>query len=97
MGLGIFEDQPFQYLYLDDLKVKGSYRQHGIATGILQKACQISRQRGYAGIFTIGQSNNVTACLFYLAIGFKIGGLNTKIYDHTAQAGKNNIYFYYDF
>lgn len=97
VGLGVFTEQIFKYLYLDDLKVAAAFRRHGLARKVLQQACQVAKERGYAGLFTIGQHNNLAACLFYLDFGFKIGGLNTKVYEHTAQAGKDNIYFYYDF
>ncbi|HIW89021.1 MAG TPA: GNAT family N-acetyltransferase [Candidatus Ligilactobacillus excrementipullorum] len=97
VGLGIFKDHPFQYLYLEDLKVSRTYRQQGVAQKILKFASKLALHQGYAGIFTICQSNNLNACLFYLACGFKIGGLNTQVYAHTSQAGKENIYFYLDF
>lgn len=42
----------------------------------------------YAGLYTVGQDNNLNACLFYLSFGFEIGGLDTKIYENTKQSGK---------
>jgi hypothetical protein len=47
-------------------------------------------------IYTIGQDNNLSACLFYIKSGFVIGGFNTHVYGGTNQANKSNIYFYLD-
>ncbi|WP_333590063.1 GNAT family N-acetyltransferase [Ligilactobacillus acidipiscis] len=97
VGLAVFRKQLFKYLYLDDLKVNVAYRHQAIAQKLLLQACQLAKKAKYAGIFTICQNNNLNACLFYLSFGFRIGGLNTKVYDHTSQSGKADIYFYYDF
>ncbi len=97
VGLAIFADHWNQYLYLDDLKVKRSYRRQGISRQMLQAAKNIARTRGYRGIYTIGQDNNLNACQFYLATGFVIGGFNSRDYQGTSQEGKSDIYFYWDF
>ncbi|HNX16683.1 MAG TPA: GNAT family N-acetyltransferase, partial [Bacilli bacterium] len=46
--------------------------------------------------YTIAQDNNLSACLFYLNNGFRIGGLDTEIYKGTPQEGKSDIFFYKD-
>ena len=48
------------------------------------------------GIFTIGQDNNLSACLFYINQGFKIGGFDNNVYQGTPQEGKADIVFYLD-
>ena len=40
------------------------------------------------------QDNNLSACLFYLKNGFRIGGLDTEVYGGTNQEGKADILFY---
>lgn len=97
VGLATYQEAFFKYLYLDDLKVNAAYRHQGIARRLIQEAAPAAKQRGYAGIYTVGQDNNIDACRFYLAAGFQIGGLNTRGYDHTQQEGKQDIYFYLDF
>ena len=52
--------------------------------------------KGYRGIYTQGQDNNLGACLFYLKCGFAIGGLDTRVYTGTSQEGKRDIIFYLD-
>ena len=96
VGLAILQDAWFRYMYLYDLKVSRDYRRKGISTALLEKAKEICKARGYAGIYTVGQDNNLAACLFYIKSGFRIGGLDTNVYQGTAQAGKSDIIFYLD-
>lgn len=97
VGLGIFVKQAGKYLYLADLKINASYRGQELGTQILKSSLLLAQELGYVGIYTIAQDNNLNACLFYLNFGFEIGGLNTRIYDHSVQAGKADVYFYYEF
>lgn len=94
IGLGIFRHDCFKYLYLDDLKVCREYRGHGIGKLLLDEGKKIAAENSYRGIYTIGQDNNLSACLFYIKSGFVIGGFNTHIYGGTNQSNKSNIYFY---
>ena len=94
LGVAIFEDYWLKYAYLSDLKVAASYRGKGIAGQLIDFGLQEAKKKGYQGIWTIGQDNNLGACRFYLKSGFVIGGLDTRIYKHTAQEGKANIHFY---
>ena len=83
-------------MYLYDLKVNSDYRQQGIAKQLIEKGLSLALEQGYKGIFTQGQDNNLSACLFYLRCGFVIGGLDTKVYQGTIQENKKDIYFYLD-
>lgn len=94
VGLAVIQKDWFQYMYLMDLKVKQKYRKSGIAKLLIARAKEEAVQLGKRGIYTIGQDNNLAACLFYLNSGFRIGGLNTDVYKHTRQEGKADIYFY---
>ncbi len=40
----------------------------------------MSKENQYNGIFTQEQDNNLSACLFYKKVEFKVGGLDTKVY-----------------
>lgn len=97
IGLAIFQDQRTKYLYLADLKVSKKYRRRGVAKLLLNKAKKLAEAQKYLGFWVIAQNNNLGACLFYLKYGFIIGGLDTKVYDHSSQAEKQNVHFYYDF
>ena len=96
IGLAILQKQLYKYLYLYDLKVNSQYRGKHIGTKILEKAYEYAKQMGYRGIWTVGQDNNLGACLFYISNGFRIGGLNTEVYNGTKLDGNSDIYFYKD-
>jgi len=96
VGLAILRDAWFKYMYLYDLKVLREYRNTGIATALIQKAKEVCKEHNYSGIYTLGQDNNLSACLFYIKTGFCIGGLDTNVYKGTKQEGKADIVFYLD-
>lgn len=54
---------------------------------ILKKSCEYAKQSGFRGVWTIGQDNNLAACLFYINNGFRIGGLDTEVYNGTKLEG----------
>ena len=96
VGLAVLREKMFAYLYLDDLKVDRAFRSQGVG-GLLVEACMHEAQaRDKRGVYTIGQDNNLTACLFYLRHGFAIGGFDNRVYRGTPQEGKADIYFYRD-
>ena len=94
IGLAILQTGAFNHLYLYDLKVNQTYRKQGIASLLLEKCKELALKEHYRGIWTIGQDNNLIACLFYLKEGFEIGGLDTHCYKGTKQEGKSDIHFY---
>ena len=96
VGLAILQPGFFKYMYLYDLKVSGAYRGQGVGQRLIERAKEIAAQQNYRGLYTQGQDNNPGACLFYLKSGFRIGGLDTDLYRHTAQDGKADIIFYID-
>lgn len=96
VGLAIMQDFMFQYMYLYDLKVNASLRGNHIGARLIKKAMEVAEKRGYRGIYTIGQDDNLAACLFYLNNGFHIGGLDCDVYRGTSQEDKRNVLFYTD-
>lgn len=97
IGLAIFQKQWHKYIYLYDLKVNARYRRRGIAARMLDKASEAALRLGYRGIWTVGQDNNLAACLFYIKNGFVIGGLDTEVYNGTKLEGNADIHFYKEF
>jgi hypothetical protein len=63
---------------------------------LIERSAQVAARKGYRGIYTRGQDNNLSACLFYAKNGFRIGGLDTEVYRGTNQEGKSDILFYMD-
>ena len=96
IGLAVLQEAFFRYMYLYDLKVNRAYRNRGVASLLIENAIKIASEKGYRGIYTQGQDNNLSACLFYIKCGFRIGGLDTEIYKGTRQEGKADILFYLD-
>lgn len=96
IGLAILQEGFLRYMYLYDLKVNQAYRQQGVASKLMEKAKEIALEKGYRGIYTQGQDNNLSACLFYIHAGFYIGGFDTNVYKGTKQEGKADIIFYLD-
>lgn len=94
VGLAIYEKPWNRWLYLSDLKVCREARRLGVARRLLEEGMAIAREEGYQGVSTICQDNNLNAALFYLRTGFQIGGLDTRVYDGTKQAGKSDILLY---
>lgn len=96
IGLAIYRRGMFKYLYLDDLKVNGDYRRLGVGKKLIEAGMQEAAELNLKGIYTIGQDNNLGACLFYLKQGFEIGGFDNRAYRGTSQENKADIYFYKD-
>ncbi len=94
IGLAFLQPGFFKYMYLNDLKVCKAYRGQKVGKGLIQACMQAAQCKGYRGLYTIGQDNNIAACLFYLSAGFCIGGLDTHVYKGTNQEGKADILFY---
>lgn len=96
IGVAVLRKHMFKYLYLDDLKVNRDYRRCGVG-GILIEACMHEAEElGMQGVYTIGQANNLSACLFYLKQGFEIGGFDNRGYRGTSQEKSADIFFYKD-
>ncbi len=96
IGLAVLRRDLFRYLYLDDLKVNRDKRGKGVGGKLITACMEEARSLGLVGVYTIGQDNNLSACLFYLRQGFSIGGFNNRAYGGTVQADKADIYFYRD-
>lgn len=96
VGLAILQEAFFRYMYLYDLKVSRVCRGRGVGRALIEKAGEVCKARGYRGVYTQGQDNNLGACRFYLKTGFRIGGLDTEVYKGTGQEGKADILFYLD-
>ena len=94
IGIAIFEDFWFRYMYLYDLKVNGAFRGRGVGKMLIEAGMEEAKMRGYHGLYTQAQDNNLNACLFYLKAGFMIGGFDNRVYEGTAQEGKADIIFY---
>jgi len=94
IGLAIYQDAFWDYLYLHDLKVCAAARGKGAGRALIEAGKREALARGYRGIYLQAQDNNLNACLFYLKNGFFIGGFDNVCYRGTSQTGTADIYFY---
>ena len=94
VGITIYQDGWFRYMYLYDLKVSTQTRGKGVGKMLIEAGMEEAKRRGYLGLYTQAQDNNLNACLFYLKTGFTIGGFDNHVYRGTKQAGKADIIFY---
>ena len=96
IGVAIYEDYWLKYMYLSDLKVSSAAQGKGVCKALIRAGLEEAQKRGYKGLYTIAQDNNLNACMFYLHTGFVIGGFDNRVYGGTSQEGKADILFYLD-
>lgn len=96
IGVAIFEDYWLKYMYLYDLKVNSAARGKGVGKALIRAGMEAAKERGYIGLYTQAQDNNLNTCMFYLHAGFAIGGFDNHVYNGTSQQGKADIIFYLD-
>lgn len=96
IGLAVYRQGTFRYLYLEELKVNRSYRRQGVGEALIAAGMAEAVASQQLGLYTIAQDNNLSACLFYLKQGFEIGGFDNRCYRGTPQESKADIFFYLD-
>ena len=96
VGLAVYWDHFFKYMYLLDLKVSAAARGKGVGKALIRAGLEAARARGYRGLYTQAQDNNLNTCMFYLHAGFEIGGFDNRVYGGTSQAHKADVIFYLD-
>ena len=94
VGLAVYEDYWLKYMYLSDLKVREAVRGKGVGKALIRAGLDEAKKRGYKGLYTIAQDNNLNACMFYLHAGFEMGGFDNRVYGGTSQQGKADVLFY---
>lgn len=94
IGVAIYQDDWLKHMYLYDLKVNSAARGKGVGKALIAEGLEEAKKRGYIGLYTQAQDNNLNACMFYLKAGFEIGGFDNHVYGGTSQAKKADIIFY---
>lgn len=94
IGVAIYQDHWLKHMYLYDLKVNAAARGKGVGKALIRAGLEEAKKRGYIGLYTQAQDNNLNACMFYLHAGFEIGGFDNRVYCGTFQEGKADIIFY---
>ena len=84
----------YQANNLLDLKVSSAARGKGVGKALIEAGMAEAKARGYRGLYTQGQDDNLNACMFYLKAGFTIGGFDNRVYRGTKQENKADVIFY---
>ena len=69
-----------RYAHIEDISVAVAYRGQGIGTKLLEKAAEWAKEKKLLALSLECQDNNILASRFYMKNGFKIGGMNTRLY-----------------
>jgi ribosomal protein S18 acetylase RimI-like enzyme len=80
--------------FIDDLAIDRLHRGQGLGRKLMDAAVQWGKERGLYGVSLETQDNNLLACRFYLKYGFRLGGIDTKVYTHPLYKGETALYFY---
>lgn len=96
-GQVILEKHWNNYVWLE-IAILEEYRRKGLGRKLIESSIDWSKSKGFPGIMLETQNNNVPACKFYKACGFKLGGIDTELYkginkDNTEIA----LFWYYQF
>ena len=65
-----------------NILVDRSYRRRGLGGRLMNRAIEWARRHGLRGIRLETQTNNLPACHFYQAMGFKLCGLDDHFYSN---------------
>lgn len=82
--------------FIEDLAVDRMYRRYGIGKALMDAAFEWSREKNLKGVSLETQDDNVIAIRFYLKYGFKLGGIDTKVYTDPNWVGETALYLYAD-
>jgi streptothricin acetyltransferase len=69
-----------RYAWVEDLAVDARRRKAGVGRALMGRAVAWATERDLAGVRAETQNNNVPACRFYEACGFRLGGFDRDLY-----------------
>lgn len=84
------------YAHIEDISVAAAYRGQSIGTSLLAKAEEWAREKNLSALSLECQDNNILASRFYQKNGFRIGGVNTKLYSMLGKpyASETAVFWY---
>ena len=69
-----------RYTWIDDIAVDARSRRTGVGRALMDQTVAWTIRLGLPGIRAETQNNNVPACKFYEACGFRLGGFDRDLY-----------------
>jgi streptothricin acetyltransferase len=82
---------------IEDIEIDRSYFRQSIGTSLMDHAVSWARIHKFPAIMLETQDTNGTACRFYHAYGFKIGGFDRFLYFGTVYNPTETAIFWYYF
>ena len=82
---------------INDFAVARDARRLGLGRRLMDEALLWTGEMGLRGLRAETQSNNVPACRFYEASGFRLGGFDRHLYDALGQERHETALFWYRF
>jgi ribosomal protein S18 acetylase RimI-like enzyme len=80
-----------------NILIDRGYRRRGLGRELMNRAIAWAREQGLRGIVLEAQTNNMAACRFYQAMGFKLCGLDDHFYSNDDIGVKEvAIFWWYD-
>ncbi|EJE51722.1 acetyltransferase [Acidovorax sp. CF316] len=83
------------YACVHDLVVGQAFRRRGVARALVEHAIAWSRAQQLAGVTLETQNNNVAACRWYAACGFRLEGFDYGLYQALAPGTREVALFWY--
>jgi streptothricin acetyltransferase len=85
------------YALVEDFAVAREARRSGLGRRLMDEALLWAGEMGLPGLRAETQSNNVPACRFYEAFGFRLGGFDRHLYDALGKARHETALYWYRF
>ena len=78
-----------------NILVDRACRRQGLGRELMNRAVAWAREQGLRGIVLEAQTNNLAACRFYQAMGFKLCGLDDHFYSNDDMGAKEVAIFWW--
>ena len=78
-----------------NILVDRAFRRQGLGRELMNRAIAWAREQGLRGIVLEAQTNNLAACRFYQAMGFKLCGLDDHFYSNDDMGAKEVAIFWW--
>lgn len=83
--------------WIEDLAVDRDHRGRGLGTRLLDAAVNWGREQGLHGVFLETQDWNPPACRFYLRYGFRLEGMDRRLYQAFEEHRQETALYFYLF
>lgn len=86
-----------KFCFIDDIAVRGSARQKGVASSLIDHAQVWATQKNLKGLMLETQDINLAACRLYIKRGFILGSIDTMLYSNFESKDEKALFWYKKF